>query len=95
VESGEKEKMLIEESSPKYVEPQHPILFLKGDNTKFIYQSQCDGFNHLYLYNAEGKLIKQLTKGNWLVKEVLGFDGKGGQYLYLIYRSQSIGGSDL
>lgn len=77
VESGNKEKMLIEESSPKYVEPQHPILFLKGDNTKFIYQSQRDGFNHLYLYNIDGKLIKQLTKGNWLVKDILGFDAKG------------------
>ncbi len=77
VASGKKEKMLIEESHPKYVEPQYPILFLKGDPTKFIYQSQRDGFNHLYLYSIEGKLIKQLTKGKWLVKEILGFDEKG------------------
>lgn len=77
VASGEKEAMLIEETDPKFVEPQHPILFLKGDNSKFIYQSQRDGFNHLYLYNISGKLIKQITKGNWLVKEVLGFDEKG------------------
>ena len=76
-ESGEKEKMLIEESHPKYVEPQFPILFLKGDNTKFFYQSQRNGFNHLYIYNIDGKLIKQLTKGNWLVKDILGFDEKG------------------
>ena len=77
VETGEKEKMLIEETNPKYVEPQFPILFLKGDDSKFIYQSQRDGFNHLYLYNTDGKLIKQITKGKWLVKQILGFDKKG------------------
>lgn len=77
VESGKKEEMLIEEKHPKYVEPQHPIVFLKGDDSKFIYQSQRDGFNHLYLYGTNGKLIKQLTSGNWLVKDILGFDEKG------------------
>lgn len=77
VATGKKEKMLIEETNPKYVEPQHPIVFLKGDDSKFIYQSQRDGFNHLYLYDINGKMIKQLTSGNWLVKDILGFDAKG------------------
>ncbi|MEG1685447.1 MAG: S9 family peptidase [Bacteroides sp.] len=76
-QSGEKEAVILEETHPKYVEPQQPILFLKGNEQQFIYQSQKDGFNHLYLYNVEGKLIKQLTSGNWLVKEVLGFDEQG------------------
>lgn len=77
VETGEKEAVLIEETHPKYVEPQHPILFVKGNNKQFIYQSQKDGFNHLYLYDTEGKLIRQLTQGEWIVQEVLGFDEKG------------------
>nr|WP_239063419.1 S9 family peptidase [Bacteroides sp. 51] len=67
---------LIEEKHPKYVEPQHPITFLPWDATKFIYQSQQDGYNHLYLYNTEGKLIKQLTSGAWLVKDLIGFNKK-------------------
>lgn len=72
--TGEKENILIDEKHPKYVEPQHPIVFLPWDKNKFIYQSQKDGFNHLYLYDINGKLIKQLTKGNWLVQNIIGFN---------------------
>ncbi len=72
--TGEEEKVLFEEKHPKYVEPQNPIIFLPWDSHKFIYQSQKDGFNHLYLYNTEGELIKQITKGNWLVESIAGFN---------------------
>jgi dipeptidyl-peptidase-4 len=74
--TGELQKVLIEETNDKYVEPLHPITFLPWDSNKFIYQSQRDGFNHLYLYNTDGKLIGQLTKGNWLVQGLLGFNKK-------------------
>ena len=67
---------LYRESHEKYVEPLHPILFLPWDNNKFILQSQRDGYNHLYLYDKEGKLIKQLTSGQWVVQDVLGFNEK-------------------
>ena len=50
-ETGELMQMLIEETHPKYVEPQNPILFLPWDSNKFIYQSQRDGYNHLYVYD--------------------------------------------
>ena len=73
-ESGELQQVLIEERHPKYVEPQSPILFLPWDSHKFIYQSQRDGFNHLYLYNTEGELLKQLTSGPWLVQDIVGFN---------------------
>lgn len=75
-ETGELMSTLIEETHPKYVEPQQPILFLPWDHTQFIYQSQKDGYNHLYLYNTDGKLIKQLTKGEWLVQNILGFNAR-------------------
>jgi dipeptidyl-peptidase-4 len=65
---------LYRETSEKYVEPQHPIVFLPWDATKFIMQSQRDGYNHLYLYNNKGELLKQLTKGQWVVEDVLGFN---------------------
>lgn len=73
-ETGELMATLFEETHPKYVEPQHPIVFLPWDSNKFIYQSQRDGFNHLYLYDTNGKLIKQLTEGKWLVNDLLGFN---------------------
>lgn len=73
-ETGAKEAVLIEEKHNKYVEPQHPIAFLPWDNSLFIYQSQQDGYNHLYVYNTKGELQKQLTQGEWLVQEIVGFN---------------------
>ena len=75
-ETGKLMATLIEERHPKYVEPQNPIMFLPWDATKFIYQSQRDGYNHLYLYDTKGKLVKQLTSGDWLVQSTLGFGEK-------------------
>ena len=74
--TGEKLAELYRETSDKYVEPLHPILFLPWDATKFIMQSQKDGYNHLYLFDAAGKELKQITKGEWVVMEVLGFNKK-------------------
>ena len=55
--TGDKEAVLYEEKHPKYVEPQHPLIFLPWDSSKFIYQSQRDGFNHLYLFDT--KAVKE------------------------------------
>ena len=67
---------LDRETSDKYVEPLHPIEFLPWDDNLFIMQSQRDGYNHLYLYSIKGEHIKQLTSGQWVVMQVLGFDRK-------------------
>ena len=74
--TGERIAELYRETSDKYVEPLHPIQFLPWDSSKFIMQSQRDGYNHLYLYNKEGKLLSQLTSGPWVVQNVLGFNTK-------------------
>ena len=65
---------LYREQHEKYVEPQHPIVFLPWDNHQFILQSEKDGYNHLYLFSDKGKEIRQLTKGNFEVIDMLGFD---------------------
>ncbi len=72
-ETGKKLKTLYTEHHDKYVEPQHPVAFLPWDAGKFILWSERDGYNHLYLYNTEGKLLKQLTKGNYVDMEIIGF----------------------
>ena len=74
--TGEKIAELYRETSDKYVEPQNPIVFLPWDSSKFIMQSQKDGYNHLYLFDTKGKELKQLTKGPWVVTELLGFNKK-------------------
>ena len=75
-ETGERQQELYRESSEKYVEPLHPIQFLPWDSSLFIMQSQKDGYNHVYLYNIKGEQVKQLTKGSWVVLDVLGFNQK-------------------
>ena len=74
--SGAKVAEIYRETSEKYVEPQNPIAFLPWDSGKFVMQSEKDGYNHLYLYNADGSLVKQLTSGKWVVMNMLGFDTK-------------------
>ena len=74
--TGKRIAELYRETSEKYVEPLHPILFLPWDDTKFIMQSQRDGYNHLYLYNIKGEQLRQLTSGPWVVMDVLGFNEK-------------------
>ena len=74
--TGDRLAELYRETSDKYVEPLHPIQFLPWDSDKFVMQSQRDGYNHLYIYNKVGKLIRQLTSGPWVVLNVLGFNEK-------------------
>ena len=74
--TGDYMTTLFEETDSKYVEPQNPLLFFPNSNTDFIYQSQRSGYNHLYHYNLEKGLVAQLTKGEWLVSEILGFNEK-------------------
>ncbi len=81
-ETGRKKAVLFEETDPKYVEPMFPIQFLPWDSSKFIYLSRKDGYNHLYLYNTEGKQLAQLTKGTFEVIEFLGFNKKAKTALY-------------
>ncbi|MBO5428243.1 MAG: DPP IV N-terminal domain-containing protein [Prevotella sp.] len=71
--TGKKLRALYTEHSDKYVEPQHPVAFLPWDAGKFILWSERDGYNHLYLYNTDGKLLRQLTQGKYVDQEIIGF----------------------
>lgn len=81
--SGKLDATLFVETNPKYVEPEHPILFLRNDPNNFIWQSKRNGYNHLYLYDTTGKMKKQITSGNWDVTEIIGFDATGSN-LYFV-----------
>lgn len=82
VASGDLTKIIFEEKSEIYVEPQHPLLFFPNSTTDFIWQSQRTGYNHLFHYNLEKGLVAQLTKGDWLVTDVLGFNEKKKEIFY-------------
>ena len=76
VASGEQVKTLFEEKSDTYVEPLFPIQFSKVNPDEFYYLSRRDGWFHVYKYNTEGRLVQQLTKGDWEVTRLIGFDSK-------------------
>ena len=80
--SGDFIKTLFEEKNDRYVEPLNGLYFLPGQHDKFVWQSQRDGFNHFYLYNTKGLLVKQITRGNWIVKQFLGMDANGSRIFY-------------
>ena len=82
-ESGKQIAALYRETDAKYVEPTHPILFLPWNANQFVMLSQKDGYAHLYLFNKDGKQIKQITKGNWVVMDVLGFNNKAKSIVYV------------
>lgn len=77
--TGERLAVLNTETNERFVEPQHPLTFLPWDSTRFIFQSEKDGFNHLYIgeLSADVRSIKswrQLTKGGYEDLELLGFN---------------------
>ncbi len=74
---------IFSEKSEKYVEPLNPPFFLGKNTNEFIWQSQRDGFNHLYLYKLDDLSCTQLTKGEWVVNNILSFNQKK-EILYLI-----------
>jgi dipeptidyl-peptidase-4 len=67
-------KVVLNEKDKAYVDVTDNLTFLK-DNS-FIWTSEKDGFNHIYVYNKSGKLINQVTKGKWEVTSYYGFDEK-------------------
>lgn len=69
--TGEAVGTVFTEHSDKYLDPQHPAFFLKEKPTQFIWHSNRDGWNHLYLYDVNTGLVRQLTTGAWDVKEIV------------------------
>lgn len=76
-------RVIYSERNPKYIEriDDQKITFL-ADAKRFIVKNENDGFMHLYLYDLRGKLLKQLTKGEWEVVDICGVDEKNGRVYY-------------
>jgi len=81
-------KVVLNEKDKAYVDVTDNLTFLK-DNS-FIWTSEKDGFNHIYLYDKTGKLKNQVTKGNWEVTNYYGFDEKTNTVFYQSVENGSI-----
>jgi dipeptidyl-peptidase-4 len=83
-------KVVLNEKDKSYVDfvDTDNLTFLK-DNS-FIWTSEKDGFNHIYVYDKTGKLKNQVTKGNWEVTSYYGFDEKTNTVFYQSTENGSI-----
>ncbi|MGV0752972.1 DPP IV N-terminal domain-containing protein [Empedobacter brevis] len=81
--SGKLIKTLFKEDDAKYVEPQNELHFIPGKTNEFVWWSQRDGFMHLYRFNTDGKLLKQITKGDWIVTDLVGENAKKKEFLIM------------
>lgn len=79
---------VLNETDKAYIDITDNLTFLK-DNS-FIWTSEKNGYNHIYHYNEKGKLIKQITNGNWEVTAFYGFDDKTGNVFYQSVENGSI-----
>ena len=80
--------LVIEEKDKAYIDITDNLTFLK-DKT-FIWTSEKDGYNHVYHYSKKGKLINQITKGNWEVTEYYGYDSASDRIFYQSVENGSI-----
>ncbi len=74
-------RVLYAEDNPYYIDITDNLTFV-GENDQFIMTSEQDGYNHIYLYDIEGKLVRQLTSGPWDVTDVYGYDPKNKKVFY-------------
>ena len=81
--SGKLIKTLFKEDDAKYVEPQNELHFIPGKTNEFVWWSQRDGFMHLYRFNTDGKLLNQITKGDWIVTDLVGENVKKKEFLIM------------
>lgn len=81
--TGDFVKTLFEEKSTTWVEPQHELTFLPNNKSQFLYQTDKDGYNQLYLYDTSGKLIKHLGYQDVIVENFKGFNANTSKLYYV------------
>jgi len=75
-------KVIYTEKNKCYIEITDNLTYLK-DKKHFVFTSDMDGYSHIYLYNLDGSLVKQLTSGKWEVLEVKGVEEKNGLVYFI------------
>ncbi|MBJ6109116.1 S9 family peptidase [Hymenobacter sp. BT523] len=74
-------QVVLTDTSPAYVDISDDLRYLPGSK-QFLFTSEKDGYQHLYLHDMKGQQVRQLTKGNWEITAINGFDPKSGFVYY-------------
>jgi dipeptidyl-peptidase-4 len=80
--TGKFVKTLFEEKNDKWIEPEHPAFFPSATSNSFVWISERDGFNNLYLYDFNGKMMQKLTNHTFVVKDILCATKDGSKLYY-------------
>lgn len=75
-------KAILSEESKTYIDITDDLTFLPKDKG-FIWSSEADNYYHLYHYDNTGKLVNQITKGNWDIVSFKGYDEKSNTLFYI------------
>ena len=76
-QSGAYVRTILNEKNPRWVEPEHAAYFPNPKSNNFVWFSEKDGFQNLYYYTIDGKLIQQLTNNKFPAREILGNNANG------------------
>ncbi len=85
---SKKSNVVLNETDNAYVDVQDNLTFL--DDNSFIWTSEKDGYNHIYLYDKKGNLKKQITKGKWDVTKYYGLNKSNNQIYYQSVENGSV-----
>ena len=77
------QKMLLREQSDSYVDPGETFYRFVDATGEFVWSSERDGWNHLYLYGKTGQLENQITQGPWVVRQIEHVDEKNRRVFFL------------
>ena len=81
-----KQKTLLTEQSDHWINLHNDLVFLKSGD--FVWASERDGYKHIFKFDKNGKLLAQLTKGNWVVDNIENIDQVNG-WLYFTGRADT------
>ena len=75
-------RTILNEKNAAWVEPEHEAFFPNKTSNNFVWFSEKDGFQQLYYYSIDGKLIKQLTNNKFPAKEIIGANDLGNEIYF-------------
>ncbi len=75
-------RVVLQETDPYWVNLHDDLRFL-DDGKRFLWSSERDGYRHLYLYSNDGRMLRQLTSGDWEVRGLVGVDSRTDRVYYL------------